>query len=376
MKVGVLTSSRADYGIYQPLLSQLHADPFFTIEVIAFGSHLIEKYGRTVDTIYQDGFNVLEVANTMSQGDSPAEIARAMANTMKAFSDFFNKHNYQLLFALGDRYEMFSAAAASVPFNIPIAHIHGGETTLGAIDNAFRHSISCFSKFHFTSTEVYRNRVMQITGLTDHVYNVGALSIDNLKHLKLLRVSEFKEKFKIDLSKPTILFTFHPETVAYNKNKIYIIEVVNALKKLKHYQIIITMPNADTMGLMIRRELRKAADVMPNIITIETFGSVGYLSAMKHCSFMLGNTSSGFVEASYFSKPVINLGERQLGRIITANIFSVPIKTDDILETVHKIEKIKRIKVEALYGNGSASKSIVKIIKNEFNKEVNQGGNI
>ena len=131
-----------------------------------------------------------------------------MANTMEAFSGFFNKHNYQLLFALGDRYEMFSAVAASVPFNIPVAHIHGGETTLGAIDNAFRHSITCFSKFHFTSTETYRKRVVEITGNSDYVYNVGALSIDNLKHLRFLEVSEFKENYGIDLSNPQFCSPF------------------------------------------------------------------------------------------------------------------------------------------------------------------------
>lgn len=366
MKIGVLTSSRADYGIYQPLLRQLHADPFFEIEVIAFGPHLIEKYGLTVDMINQNGFNVLEVANTMSHGDSPASIARAMAITIKAFSDFFNKHNYQLLFALGDRYEMFAAVAASVPFNIPVAHIHGGETTLGAIDNVFRHSITCFSKFHFTSSKVYQKRVVQIIGHSDNVYNVGALSIDNLKQLKLLEISEFKEKYEIDLNKPTILFTFHPETVAYVKNRTHINEVINALKKLTHYQIIITMPNADTMGLMIRDELRKTANVMPNIITVETFGSVGYLSAMKHCSFMLGNTSSGFIEASYFSKPVINLGERQRGRIITPNIFTIPIEANTIIETVKSIEKLGHIKVKHIYGSGGAASRIVKIVKERF----------
>lgn len=368
MKVGVLTSSRADYGIYQPLLRQLHADPFFAIEVIAFGTHLIEKYGRTVDTIYQDGFNVLEVANTMRHGDSPAEIAGAMATTMKAFSDFLNEHNYKLLFALGDRYEMFSAVAASVPFNIPIAHIHGGETTLGAIDNAFRHSITCFSKFHFTSTETYRKRVVEITGNSNHAYNVGALSIDNLKHLKLLEVSEFKEKYDIDLGRPTILFTFHPETVAYKKNKIYIDEIINVLKKLRHYQIIVTMPNADTMGLLIRDELIKVAAEMPNIFAIETFGTLGYLSAMKHCSFMLGNTSSGFVEASYFSKPVINLGERQRGRIVTPNIITIPIKVDAVIEAVKEVEKLGHIEVEQVYGNGITAASIVEILKDELRK--------
>ena len=367
MKVGVLTSSRADYGIYQPLLKMLEDDSFFEMEVIAFGAHLLERFGHTVDYIYKDGFRVVTVPDTMSNGDFPADIVKSMAATMNVFSDFFNNNHYHLLFALGDRYEIFGAVAATAPFNITVAHIHGGETTLGAIDNSFRHSITCFSKYHFTSHEIYRTRVSEITGEYDHVYNVGALSIDNLKQLRLLSVHEFKELYNIDLNKPTILFTFHPETVNYEKNKTYISEILNALKILKHYQIIATMPNADTMGILIRNELIKAKSQIKNMITVESFGSLGYLSAMKHCSFMLGNTSSGFVEASYFSKPVLNLGARQKGRIITSNIYSVPILTDEIIRSVKSIEKADSIRQKPIYGSGNAASTIIKIIKEEFN---------
>lgn len=368
VKIGVLSSSRADYGIYLPLLHKLKEDTSFETDVIAFGTHLLDRFGHTVDSIYKDGFIVREVPLKLGIGDKPEDIALAMAETMREFSIFFTNNKYHLLFALGDRYEMFAAVAATAPFNYPIAHIHGGETTLGAIDNAFRHSITCFSKFHFTSTEVYKKRVMKITGNSDFVYNVGALSIDNLKHLRLLEVSEFMEKYEIDITRPTILFTFHPETVAYERNKIYIDEIINALKRLSHYQIIVTMPNADTMGLMIREELIRAATEMPNIIIVEAFGSVGYLSAMKHCSFMLGNTSSGFVEASYFSKPVINLGERQRGRILTSNIVTVPIDTDTIIEAINGVEKLFHLKVKPVYGNGNTAVNIIQILKNELKK--------
>ena len=156
--------------------------------------------------------------------------------------------------------------------------------------------------------------------------------------------------------------------MTYEKNKIYIVEVINALNKLSHYQIIVTMPNADTMGLMIRSELIKAAVERPNIITVETLGSIGYFSAMKHCSFMLGNTSSGFAEASYFSKPVINLGDRQKGRIITPNIFTIPINADAVIEAVKSVEKLDQINVKPLYGNGNTAASIVKILKDEYSK--------
>lgn len=366
MKIGVLTSSRADYGIYQPLIRKLNKDPFFDTEVMAFGTHLVERYGRTVDGIYEDGLIVTEVSGTMSQGDLPVDIAHSMAATMRAFGDFYYRNHYDLIFALGDRYEMFSAVAATAPFNIPVAHIHGGETTLGAIDNAFRHSITCLSKYHFTSHDIYSKRVIEITGGSENVYNVGALSIDNLKQIKLMEVSEFKEKYGIDLSTPTILVTFHPETVKFERNKAHITEIINALRELDHYQIIITMPNADTMGLMIRDEIIGAKAHIPQMIIVESFGSLGYLSVMKHCSFMLGNTSSGFVEASFFSKPVINLGERQNGRIMTQNIFTVPIRTNAIIEAVKRVEKSAPVNVGSIYGTGNAAVSIIKILKEEF----------
>ena len=367
MKIGVLSSSRADYGIYLPLLHKLKEDTFFETDVIAFGTHLLARFGHTVDAIYKDGFNVQEVPLHLEIGDSPKDISLGMAETLREFSTYFANYKYDLLFALGDRYEMFAAVAATAPFNIPIVHIHGGETTLGAIDNAFRHSITCFSKIHFTSTEAYRNRVMQITGTTDHIYNVGALSIDNLEQLKLLEISEFSEKYNIDLSKPSILFTYHPETVAYEKNKNHIAEIIKAFGRLGKYQIIVTMPNADTMGLMIRKELENAAIELPNVIIVETFGSLGYLSAMKHCSFMLGNTSSGFVEAAYFSKPVINLGNRQNGRIITPNILTVPINEEDIVEAIKIVEKTEPMIVKPVYGTGGTASAMIRIIKQELN---------
>lgn len=366
MKIGILTSSRADYGIYLPLLHKLKDDTFFETDVIAFGTHLLARFGHTVDGIYKDGFNVQEVPLSLELGDSPKDISLGMAETLREFSNYFANNKYHLLFALGDRYEMFAAVAATAPFNIPIAHIHGGETTLGAIDNAFRHSITCFSKYHFTSTEEYGNRVMQITGNKDYVYNVGALSIDTLQQLKLLEISGFREKYNIDLSRPTVLFTFHPETVAYEMNKIHIAEIIKALRSLSKYQVIVTMPNADTLGLMIRKELEKAAIELPNITIIESFGSLGYLSAMKHCAFMLGNSSSGFVEAAYFSKPVINLGNRQKGRIMTSNILTVPINEKDIVNAVKVIEKTETTTVEPVYGNGDTASAIIQIIKQQI----------
>lgn len=367
MRIGVLTSSRADYGVYFPLLEKLGNDPEFQLELLVFGTHLSEKHGRTIDQIILDGFKIAEKINTLPLGDSPEDIAKAMGITTSAFSCIWTKHRYDLVFAIGDRYEMFAAVAAALPHNIAIAHIHGGETTLGAIDNSFRHSITTMSNYHFTAAEPYKQRVIQILGHNSNVFNVGALSIDNIKQLNLLSIEEFKKTFNINLAKPTILSTFHPETISFEKNKDYVAELISAFNELSHYQIVITMPNTDTMGQYIRRELEQFIKESTNIIGVENFGTLGYLSCMKHCKMLIGNTSSGFIEASGLEKPVVNLGDRQKGRIITQNIFNTPIVKRDILKAVKKAEQYMPKETDLIYGKGDAASKIVKILKSQFN---------
>ena len=366
MKVGVLTSSRADYGIYLPLLRKMKDDPFFELELLVFGTHLSEKFGMTVKQIEQDGFDVETKVETLPEGDLPGDISDSMAKTISGFTQVWINKKFDLIFALGDRYEMFAAVASSVPFNIPVAHLHGGETTLGAIDNVLRHSITCMSKFHFTCAELYKKKVIEITGSDENVYNVGALSIEAIKNLKLLSIEQFYLKYQIDLNLPTILVTFHPETVALDKNEEYIEELIVALKTLDGYQIVVTMPNADTMGLMIRNKLNEFIRESSHAIGVESFGSLGYLSCMNHCKMMLGNTSSGFVEASCFNKPVINLGKRQSGRITTPNIFTVEIKSSKILKAVNSIEKMDKIDGSWIYGDGNTAAKIVDVLKTKF----------
>lgn len=364
MKVGILTSSRADFGIYLPLLKKLEADDFFDLEIITFGTHTSEKHGKTLTEIESYKFKTIHQLETVPQSDSPKAITKSMGKTFSVFADFWNDHQYDLVFALGDRYEMFSAVSAGSLFNINFAHLHGGETTLGAVDNAYRHSISLFSKYLFVSTDDYKKRAEQIVENSIKVYNVGALSVDNLKHIKFLSKAEFDLKFGISLEKPTILSTFHPETVSFEKNKIYITELLNSFETLKDdYQIIITLPNTDTMGQMIRDEIMTYGKTNPEIKIIESFGMVGYLSCMKHCDFLLGNTSSGFVEATFFPKYVINLGDRQKGRIETDNIITTPITKKDILNAVHKIETAEPLPNLNVYGEGNTADQIITILK-------------
>lgn len=366
IKVGVLTSSRADYGIYYPLLNQLTQDSVFDLSIIVFGTHLSVKHGETINQIISDGFNKLIKVETIVDGDQPKDISASMGKTLVNFSTVWNENKFDVVFALGDRYEMFAACASLVPFSIPLAHIHGGETTLGAIDDVFRHCITQMATYHFTTTEVYKKRVIEIKGSEKNVYNVGALSIDNLKSIKLLSTDDFNGKFGIDLTIPSILITFHPETVDFEKNKEFVRELINAFKELGDFQLIITMPNSDTMGDLVRKELNTFIESTSNAIGIESFGILGYLSCMKHCEMMLGNTSSGYTEALFFSKPVINLGDRQKGRIITENIFNCKIEKNEILNAVKKVKTRKQKKIMNIYGDGSAASKIVSILKSKY----------
>lgn len=365
MKIGVLTSSRADFGIYFPLLDKLRDDPFFDLEIIAFGTHLKKEFGHTIDEIKQQGFYLKHTVDTLIQNDSPQDISYSIGQAVVSFSSFWAKNKFDLVLAFGDRYEMFAAVVAASPFDINIAHIHAGETTLGAIDNAYRHSISLMSKVLFVTTEKYKLRAKEIVEDSAKIFNVGALSIDNLKNQELFSKEEFEDRFAISLEKPSILSTFHPETVNYQKNVSYIEELISAFEELRRdYQIIVTMPNSDTMGNMIRTKLIDFAKGKQEVKLIESFGMKGYLTCMKYCNFMLGNTSSGFVEASFFPKWVINLGNRQEGRINTSNIMSIPVNKDRILKAVKIIENQSFLPKDCnIYGNGNTANEILKIIK-------------
>ncbi|MBK7182915.1 MAG: UDP-N-acetylglucosamine 2-epimerase (hydrolyzing) [Bacteroidetes bacterium] len=363
MTITFLTSSRADYGIYLPLLKKIKADSFFSLKIIAFGTHLSKKHGETIQQIYADGFDVAYKIDTLLDGDTPLIIAQSMAKTMAQFAEIWEKEKdtTDLIFCLGDRFEMFAAVSASVPFNIPIAHLHGGETTLGAIDEVFRHSLTSMSKLHFASTEKHKKRVEQILGHSKLVFNVGALSIDNLNDLQLYSKDAFKEKFGIELNNP-ILVTFHPETKSYEKNEFYIDQLLLALMDIEQ-QLIFTMPNADTSGNIIREKINLFVKKKSNAYVVESFGTQGYFSCIAHCSFVLGNSSSGIIEAASFGKYVINLGARQQGRDVGANVFHCEIDSQKIKDAIISVKKAPVLSKKNIYGDGKASDIIIERLK-------------
>tara|TARA_B100001173_G_C16020389_1_gene561777 strand:- start:98 stop:1234 length:1137 start_codon:yes stop_codon:yes gene_type:complete len=365
MKIGFLTSSRSDYSLYKPLLELMRNDNYFEVEIIVFGANLSRKYGLEINNIILDNYGVIHKVVTNPDGDTPLDISKSMALTVRKFSKFWFENDFHLLIALGDRYEMFSSIISSIPFNIKIAHISGGEVTTGAFDNIFRNCITNSSHIHFTSTRDYKNRVIQLINSDKNVFNVGALGIDNLSRLKLYSVKEFYSVFNVNLKLPTILVTFHPETVEYKNNEFYVKELISALSSIEGYQIIITMPNADTNGILIRNYLLDFIKNKSNVFGFESLGTKGYLSAIKLCNMMLGNSSSGFVEAYFFKRYVINIGERQKGRIHTENMINIPIKKNEIINAIdnHKNYVNKIVSNKDFYGKGNAAKKIIEKIK-------------
>ncbi|HEX8514849.1 MAG TPA: UDP-N-acetylglucosamine 2-epimerase [Bacteroidia bacterium] len=363
MIVKVLTSSRADYGIYLPLLKKLKQDQFFTLQIIAFGTHLSKNHGFTSDQIKKDGFEVYHEIETTPLNDSPLDIATAVGETIKKFATFWNsqKDKTDLIICLGDRYEMFGAVAASLPFNIRVAHFHGGETSLGAIDEAFRHSITAMAQLHFTSTEQSAKRVEAIKGSPEGIYNIGAMSLDNLNELQLLTEKEFEKAFGV-LPKNPILVTFHPETVAFDKNELYTNEILKVLTQLED-QIFITLPNSDTNGNVIRKAFLELSRSRKNVHCFESLGTQGYFSAIAFSSFLLGNTSSGIIEAASFNKYVINLGDRQKGREHGENVIDCEIKAEYILDIITYLKTLSTGAFKNPYGDGHSSDKVLSLLK-------------
>jgi len=371
MRIAILTSSRADYGIYKPLIKALYADDFFKVTIIAFGTHLSPYHGETVNNIIRDGYTVDYRISSLLLTDDDASVSASMGLTTIRFAEFWKEHakDFDWVLCLGDRFEMFAAVMAGLSIGVKFAHIHGGETTLGAIDNVFRHSITLASRLHFVATTAFADRVRSLLDTqAGDVVVTGALSLDNIADIPLSDTESFKEKWNIDLTIPSILITVHPETADAAQNESHIREIEALLPELQEkYQLVITMPNADTNGSLFRAAFTALGNKYPQRIKlIENFGTQGYFSCMQHAKLLLGNTSSGIIEAASFNKYVINLGDRQKGRLAGDNVIHVPIEKAAILSALAKIEAAGDVKVTNPYYNGGAVETIVNSFKGKL----------
>ena len=364
MKVGILTSSRADYGIYLPLLQKMKLDSFFELEIIAFGTHLSKSHGFTVNEIQKDGYDVIHEISSLISNDDAESISTSYGLTILKFADFWAENQYDVVFCLGDRFEMSAAVQAGIPFGVNFAHVHGGETTLGAIDNIYRHQITLSSKMHFTASNLYAKKIVGLIEDKNNVYPVGALSLDEVSLFKPIEKSVFYKKFSIP-SEDFALLTFHPETVAVNENVHFATEMKTALFELcQELYLVITMPNADTLGSFYRQELEVLKHEFPErVLLIENFGKANYFSAMYYAKLLIGNTSSGIIEAASFGKYVINVGARQKGRAQSKNILNATFSSKDILLKFNQALKLGKYKESNIYYKAGAVDNIIKVLK-------------
>lgn len=364
MKIGVLTSSRADYGIYLPLLNKIKEDSSFELEIIAFGTHVSKSHGFTLSEIKKNNYKKIHTIASLISNDDQQAIATSYALTALKFSDFWQHNKFDLVLCLGDRFEMSAAVQAGIPFNVKFAHFHGGETTLGAIDNIYRHQITLASSMHFTASEIFSERIFELIGNKKNVYTVGSLSLNEIEKFQPINKMEFFKKFKLP-NKDFALISFHPETVNTEMNQNFASEMRKALSYLaSKLFLVITMPNADTMGSIFRTEIERLKNEIPTqVICIENFGKENYFSAMYYAKVLIGNTSSGIIEAASFGKYVVNVGDRQKGRLQSKNILDASFNFNDIILKTDITLKFDSYIGENIYYNNAVTETIINVIK-------------
>jgi len=368
-KIMVATTGRADYGMLLPLIRKIKESKLLDLQIIATGTHLSKDHGMTIDIIRKDGLIDLthQVMVTM-EDDTEHSTTVSIADGLKACSKIFLENKVDLLVVLGDRYELFSLCIAATMHKVLIAHIHGGESTLGLIDDPVRHSVTKMSSFHFPSIKDYANRIIQMGEHPDRVFQVGALGIDNIINMDLFSRDELSKITTVDFNQRVALMTYHPVTLDnYESAKIQITEVLKALDDTDLI-VLITMPNADASNSIIFREIQKYSKSNPEKYKIiKNLGQKGYLSAMKYSSIMVGNSSSGIIESASFKLPVVNIGDRQGGRYKSKNIIDCECTKKSIIQAVNKAcstnfkESIS--KIDSPYGDGKSSSLIVKQIE-------------
>jgi len=313
-KICVITGTRAEYGLLRWVMQGIKDDPELTLQVIATGMHLSPEFGLTYREIEKDGFQIDRKVEMLTSSDTPVGIAKSMGLGLIGFAEALNELNPDLIVVLGDRFEIFAAVAAALVARMPVAHLHGGEITEGAFDEALRHSITKMSHLHFVAAEEYRQRVIQLGEQPERVFLVGGLGIDNIKRLKLLDRAELEASIDFQLGAKNLLITFHPVTLETSTAEDQMAELLAALAELKDTQLIFTMPNADTDGRALIKMVQQFVAEHPNARAYTSLGQLRYLSCAAQVDGVVGNSSSGLAEVPSFKKGTINIGDRQRGR--------------------------------------------------------------
>ena len=367
-KVCIITGSRAEYGLFYWLMKEIQEDPDLKLQVIATGMHLSPEFGLTYHQIEEDGFKIDRKIEMLLSSDTAIGITKAMGLAHIGFAEAFAELRPDLIVLLGDRFETFCAASSSCVARIPTAHLHGGESTEGAIDEAFRHAITKMSHLHFTATEEYRNRVIQLGEDPIRVFNVGGLGIDNIRNLKLLNREKFEDSIKFKLGPKNLMITFHPVTLEHFTAGEQFQNVLDALDDLDNTKFIFTKPNADTEGRLIIKMIDDyVARNGHKATAFVSLGQLRYLSAMQFVDGIIGNSSSGLIEAPTFKIGTINIGDRQRGRIKAESVIDCEPNKKSILTAIRKLySRDFQAKLEYIknpYGNGGSAEKIKIVLK-------------
>jgi GDP/UDP-N,N'-diacetylbacillosamine 2-epimerase (hydrolysing) len=363
-KICVVTGTRAEYGLLRWVMEGIRQSPVLELQLIATGMHLSPEFGLTVEAIEADGFQVDRKVEMLLSSDTAVGVTKSMGLGLIGFADALAELKPDLLLVLGDRYEIFSAAAAAMIARIPIAHLHGGEATEGLIDEPIRHSLTKMSHLHFVAADEYRRRVIQLGEQPERVFHVGGLGIDNILRLKLLGREELAAELGFTFAARNLLITFHPVTLEHNTSAAQMDELLAALAELDDTGLIFTMPNADTEGRVLFGQIEDFCAQQPRAAAYTSLGQLRYLSCIQHVDGVVGNSSSGLAEVPSFKKGTINIGDRQRGRLRAASVIDCEPERAAIGNALSQLFSARfQARLPAVdnpYGNGGASEAIVK----------------
>lgn len=361
-KICVVTGSRAEYGLLEPLLLLLAKTPEFHLDIVATGSHLSDRHGNTYQQIEADGFRLAAKIDIDLADDSPMGIARSMGLGLIGFGEVLERIRPDIMVVLGDRYEILAAVEAAVIAKIPVAHIAGGDSTEGAFDEAIRHSITKMSQLHFVTNEISAQRVRQLGEDPNTVFNVGSPGIDQFLAMKLLSRSEIEKELGVEFRHRNFLITYHPETLSVESSFEIVLEALEEFADAGT-AMFFTHPNADTAGRMILDRIQAFVAAHPNAHDFASLGSRKYLSLMAQVDVVIGNSSSGLYEAPSLKRPAVNIGDRQKGRLAATSVVSCPAEKSAIVDAVNAALKLDCSNTVNPYGNGGTSEQIVKHLK-------------
>lgn len=374
-KIAVITGTRAEFGVLKPLIEQLKSSNVLELQLIATAMHLSPEFGYTISEIEKSGFKVDKKVECLLSSDTAIGVTKSMGLALIGFADVLEELSPDLVIILGDRSEMLAAASAAMIANIPIAHIHGGETTEGAYDESIRHAITKMSYYHFASTEIYRQRIIQLGENPERVFNVGAIGIDSILQLDLLNKSEFEKSIGFYLGIRNVLITYHPVTLEKNSAEEQFKAILDALKTLQNTNFIFTHANSDKNGRVINQMIEKfVSENKENSVSFKSLGQLRYLSALKFVDFVLGNSSSGIIEVPYFKIPTINIGDRQKGRVMAESILQTKPSKMEIIATIDKaLDSNFNNKIqsqEQLHGDGNSVNKIMEVLNHSITQDL------